>query len=551
MVRYILTPSDLDRLVPGINFIKKDDLRFIIFKDGESMIVSKNHCKHNGGIFMQDIEEVNTVRCTRHGWKLNAKTLEYTSPPSCLTQQRLETCRQADGSVEILIDQRIEWLTPTKETLLPGELTITYLSHACVEIKAGTFRLITDPWILGPAFSRGWWSLHEPPLNSIQRIASADAIYISHSHPDHLNMPTLYEVFKLNPDIRIYVGNLSTPVFKNDFLKIGFTNITVVGLKTWIHPADSVHFMIVADTLVPNLDTYLLFEYKGHRIVNLVDCCNPEDLPASCDVLLNDFASGASAYPCLYEELYGKERVIELVNSKRRSFLLKIKKHIDKLNPSVWIPFAGYFTEACNGDDDVRSLNIKNTPEEAIEFIEKKAWKPFPGGTYDIGLGVGEISDGDYYKTSWQFEPYLSQLSRSLEFGEVGALDGLQAYYDWAGFSSYNLGLHMIETTDDYKTVLHEYYVMFGGDRPIVSYFPPDAGIPILRMRSRASVLRDIYIRGYSWDNLMIGFNTRIWLSPDIFHYKFVHHFCHSLPETPPRWNSPVPPSILDVISNL
>jgi hypothetical protein len=109
----------------------------------------------------------------------------------------------------------------------------------------------------------------------------------------------------------------------------------------------------------------------------------------------------------------------------------------------------------------------------------------------------------------------------------------------------------MIETTDDYKTVLHEYYVMFGGDRPIVSYFPPDAGIPILRMRSRASVLRDIYIRGYSWDNLMIGFNTRIWLSPDIFHYKFVHHFCHSLPETPPRWNSPVPPSILDVISNL
>ena len=34
----------------------------------------------------------------------------------------------------------------------------------------------------GPAFLRGWWLLHEPPADCLERLAKADAIYISHLH---------------------------------------------------------------------------------------------------------------------------------------------------------------------------------------------------------------------------------------------------------------------------------------------------------------------------------------------------------------------------------
>lgn len=49
------------------------------------------------------------------------------------------------------------------EELAEGEVTVTFFAHACVEIKLGDKTLVTDPWLLGPAFLRGWWLSHVPP----------------------------------------------------------------------------------------------------------------------------------------------------------------------------------------------------------------------------------------------------------------------------------------------------------------------------------------------------------------------------------------------------
>ena len=45
------------------------------------------------------------------------------------------------------------------------ELTVEFWTHACCEITAGGHRIVTDPWLVGPAFSRGWWLAHEPPAD--------------------------------------------------------------------------------------------------------------------------------------------------------------------------------------------------------------------------------------------------------------------------------------------------------------------------------------------------------------------------------------------------
>lgn len=36
--------------------------------------------------------------------------------------------------------------------LRAGEVTVTYLGHACVDIKLGDAHLVTDPWLHGPAW---------------------------------------------------------------------------------------------------------------------------------------------------------------------------------------------------------------------------------------------------------------------------------------------------------------------------------------------------------------------------------------------------------------
>ncbi|MGH0184377.1 UNVERIFIED_CONTAM: hypothetical protein FKN15_030261 [Acipenser sinensis] len=64
---------------------------------------------------------------------------------------------------------------------------ITYMTHACMKLDLGSKTMVFDPWLTGPAFARGWWLLHEPPSDWLETICSADLIYISHMHSDHLS----------------------------------------------------------------------------------------------------------------------------------------------------------------------------------------------------------------------------------------------------------------------------------------------------------------------------------------------------------------------------
>lgn len=76
-------------------------------------------------------------------------------------------------------------------------LQVTYLTHACMELQLGGKKMIFDPWLTGPAFARGWWLLHEPPADSMERLCMADLIYISHMHSDHLRYSEMVPVWNV------------------------------------------------------------------------------------------------------------------------------------------------------------------------------------------------------------------------------------------------------------------------------------------------------------------------------------------------------------------
>ena len=300
-----------------------------------------------------------------------------------------------------------------------------------------------------------------------------------------------------------------------------------------------------------------LFEYKGHRILNLVDCSSPNGdyLPYSVDVLLTNFTSNKNAFPSCFIDQFSEEKVFEMAKTKDERFIKTLFRFIQLSNPSLWIPIGGYFIEAGPNDEQIRRLNWKNNPSTVAEALQSrfpalKTWRPFPEGKYDVGANAADKPAKlleNYLKKSWNFQPYIDQLDKSMDFEPLKTIEGIKQYFRWTLFYNYDLVLHIIETTNDFSQILREYYVDFADLHPVFPDSAPE-NRPLLRIRIRASVFRDMLIRGYSWNYIFNGFSARFFVQPNIYHRKFWNHFKYNLPLDPPRWHEHIPPDVIQIL---
>ncbi|KAL2102547.1 hypothetical protein ACEWY4_001715 [Coilia grayii] len=553
-------------LKDGINFRKNpvDGRCYIIYKTDTGLRACRNQCKHQGGVFIKDIEDIDgrTVRCTKHFWKLNVATMEYVNPPHSFLQDELEIVWPdgPGGGLDLMeLNPPDPWLTDPMETqeLEPGEVTLTYLTHACMELKLGEQKMIFDPWLIGPAFARGWWLLHEPPPDSLDRLCSADLIYISHMHSDHLSYPTLRILAERRPDLPIYVGDTSRPVFwylKNSGVTL--TNINVVPFGIWQNVNNHLRFMILMDGVHPEMDTCIIVEYKGHMILNTVDCTRPNGgrLPTGVDLMMSDFAGGASGFPMTFSGgKYTESWKADFIRTDRRKLLHYKAQLVQSLQPRVYCPFAGYFVEAHPSDKYIKETNIKNNPEDLNALIRTKSpgiitWTPKPGAVLDLALALKRPTPGTaitdppegtkIYKDSWEFDLYVRQLNSAIEDDIFKHKSWIPFYYSWAGFKDYNLIIRVIESDDDFQPIPggYDYLVDF-----LNLSFPskrPDREHSYEEVKAQIGVMRYVVRKGLLWDDLYIGFQTRLSRDPDVYHHRFWNHFQTSLPTTPPHWDS-------------
>jgi CMP-N-acetylneuraminate monooxygenase len=296
--------------------------------------------------------------------------------------------------------------------------------------------------------------------------------------------------------------------------------------------------MILRDVTGRN-DSGILVEYKGHRILNTVDSqsLSTGALPRA-KVLLTSFAGGASGYPLCWDG-YSKEQRIAILEKKRQAIVLNVLEFISRVKPQIYVPFAGYFTEAHPSDIEIKQLNIKNTAQDVCRSVQKNfpgtiTWIPNSGGILDVGSGqVIDCNQEDSQKAEnfYGFEPYLKQIRTSLEFGPLETLEGIEKYFRWAGFEG-NLVLHVLETTDDFQDVVREFYVdfcdlSFPDCRPVREH-------RYLRMRCRSDVFRYVLRYGLPWEEISIGFQARFFRDPDIYNFDFWDHFQNKLPQEAP-----------------
>ncbi|XP_015349569.1 cytidine monophosphate-N-acetylneuraminic acid hydroxylase isoform X1 [Marmota marmota marmota] len=471
-----LAPAEVANLKEGINFFrnKSTGKDYILYKDQNHLKACKNLCKHQGGLFIKDIEDLDgrSVKCTKHNWKLDVSTMKYTNPPGSFCQDELVVEMDENSGLLLLeLNPPNPWDSDPRapEDLAFGEVQVTYLTHACMDLKLGDKRMVFDPWLMGPAFARGWWLLHEPPSDWLERLCRADLIYISHMHSDHLSYPTLQKLSQRRPDVPIYVGDTERPVFWN--LKhsgVQLTNINVVPFGAWQQVDKNLRFMILMDGVHPEMDTCIIVEYKGHKILNTVDCTRPNGgrLPVNAALMMSDFAGGASGFPMTFSGgKFTEEWKAQFIKTERKKLLNYKAQLVKDLQPRIYCPFAGYFVESHPSDKYIKETNIKNDPTQLNNLIKKNSdvltWTPRPGATLDLGRmlkdptdskGIVEPPEGTkIYKDSWDFQPYLDTLHAAVGDEIFLHPSWIKEYFTWAGFKNYNLVVRMIETDEDFS----------------------------------------------------------------------------------------------------
>jgi len=468
--------------------------------------------------------------------------MSYINPSGGIKQDELEVRSLDNENFEIYESTQVApWNKKVrKEKLQANEFKIRFFSHACAEFTLGTKRLFTDPWLTGPAFSRGWWLVHQPPEDWLHQLSSADAIYISHNHSDHLNIPTLKLLVTKKKDIAIYIPAYNSRSCTALLSNLGFINIIVTPFDTWIPFGKKGRFMIFQDDTERD-DSGILIEYKGHRILNTVDCSNicGGRLP-KVDVLMTTFAGGTSGYPVCWGELYSTEHIRSTIIRNRKTLLKMLLRRVEESQPKYFIPFAGYFTEAHPADADIKTLNFKHTPAQVCELVEKHfkdtvGWAPDSGGCLDIGTGTTEPGHKQSKRSDFEFDTYIGDIQKSLSFLPLSSMDGIQHYFEWAAYKG-DVLLHVIETGEDFKSTIREFFVDFSDLS--IHKTRPVTNLPYTRMRVRSDVFRYVLKKGLPWEEITIGFQARFYRDPDIYQFDFWNHFQNNLPTNPPQWAS-------------
>jgi CMP-N-acetylneuraminate monooxygenase len=262
---------------------------------------------------------------------------------------------------------------------------------------------------------------------------------------------------------------------------------------------------------------------------------NDGDLP-TVDLLLSQFAGGASGYPVCWEELYGEERVAQIVRRNRAQTRAYVLDLVAAVKPRAWMPIAGYFHEAHPSDAQIASRNTKNDPDAiatavAARFPSVRTHRAIPGAAIDLASPDERDphAAGAATRPAHDFAPYLRAIAEDADFAPLGTLEGVQKYFDWSGFRG-DLVLHVVETSEDFATILRELYVDFATGR--VTFERPASRGRYERMRVRSDVLRHVMRRGASWEEISIGFQARFFREPDVYNMDFWMHFQHALPGT-------------------
>ena len=502
-------------------------------------------CQHSGGT-LRLMEGTTKAKCMRHGWELDLRTMSYLNPVNGPKQPEIDVSLDgAECTFSKSNSESINYRLNSQRKLTSGEFKFEFWTHACGVITFADKTIITDPWLVGPAFIRGWWLDHQPPTNWLERLLQSDFIYISHNHSDHLNSHTLEILRDAISETGKREPLFIVPDFQNQSVEvplrsIGFKNLLMLQFFEWTNLAQDCRVMLLPDASGRS-DSALVVDYKGHLLLNTVDCANPAslNLPSEVDIWLGAFAGGSAGYPICWTEQYGVSAVKKMLLQNKKTGCQRIQEIASACRPKIAVPFAGYFNVSHPFDSEVRDLLQKRTWGDFEESVRKAnpstaIWLPTSGAEIDLGI---KFEQNPNYSKDTQIKPLKNHNfkkytdivdSVAMKFPDTD--ENVSLYFRWAGFRD-SMILNLVEFDDQFEIEISNRTIDLQ-TQTVVQLKPERERF--LRIKVRWSVLRWLFVTGASWEEMAIGFQARFFRVPDAYEFDFWDHFQNNLPPTPP-----------------
>ncbi len=387
---------------------------FWICIKAENSMVFFDECAHMGG----KLKFNGNFVCSQHGWtfKPDGSNVNLGSPSLRKINIRFESIDVIEFTIPTKINQ--------KRGLLKKKLAIEVISHASLLLTYGEFKVLFDPWILGPAYY-GSWHLY-PSANVQMNDLKVDVIIITHPHPDHFHLETLSKLDRSTP---IYFPDFPSQIIQNGLKDLGWNNVIS---SPW---GDSVQLSeyINLTFLRPRSNwedsaTYITIEDEGTVFtwLNLVDAGSVIDeyaLP-QLDLLTSAFDQGASGYPLTWRHIKDEVRIGILKNQKKNNLEL-LPSRAKQLSAKYFLPFAGHWRLGLPNHQKYAEQIPHTTFEElekAFEFHcpETQVLKVLPGEIYDfLAHKIQKSSINSVEYPDFSAVECLSESTDEIEFSAV------------------------------------------------------------------------------------------------------------------------------------
>jgi len=440
-------------------------------------------------------------------------------------------------------------------------MKVQYISSACVLLEHQGIRILCDPWLTDGIYYGSWF--HYPPLKyTPEDFGDVDYIYISHIHPDHMDMETLR---RLPRSIPILIHDYAEKFVLRNLENLGFENLREVQHKEVVNLSDTFTLEILAaDNCDPSIcgkfmgcsvitpynktiqiDTLAVFHANGKTVVNTNDC--PFELSYSvCDYIKSKYNTidfllvgyaGAGPFPQCFE--MDENNKVTKALEKKQQFLNQTLLFLNRLQPLSFMPFAGQY----HLGGRLAKLNeyrgvpeIEDLPEIFASLLHKNQIK-----TECILLNSGEWLDIEKGLVSNPFIPpskeerdtYIQEvLSLKKYVYEIHKYDYENPEQVLIKLSEAHQRMKRYQDKDNYWSewciyldIGHPvlYKIPFNGDA--VSIVEPGMEIqPFVRISLNYDLFMMILNRKAHWNNAEIGSHLHYKRQPDMFE-RGVYHF--------------------------
>ncbi len=436
-----------------------------------------------------------------------------------------------DGMLFAEIPNSLNTSEPQQDTTLEQDLIVKLHSHACLEFKYDDFSLITDPWLVGPAFM-GAWLQYPAPIVDVHTLTPS-ALWISHEHSDHFHESTL--TF-MDRNIPIYFPDFPNKRIEEKLIQLGFRNIYPMQFGKPLEIRKHIKITCFEPSSLWN-DAILLIEIENFRILNLNDAgLNPRiaKIIGKVDVIASGFSPGASGYPLTWAHL-DEDKKDQILEKSRLGLLKMLTQAIDLYGAKSLIPFASHFNLWHPTHRKYVEKLRKNTVMDVVEAFK------------DTTVNVVDLLPGDYWGVKKNNIVYAKR-DRSKLYNQAEVLEYLDKAYREDLFlehhpNDYSISVAEVENyflllnktseiayCEDLRICVkvtnidssqHSFEVLLEIEKGILNIRKLEKHDINLTIELPANIVKKIITDNLSWDEAHIGYWCKFSRNPDVYHAGF------------------------------